>query len=119
MKIRNCPVCHGALQVRECYCSSCDLTLRGDFETSWLEALSEDQLDFVRLFVIVGGNIKEMEKRLKISYPTVKNRLALIVNRIKGSESVNLDFTDIMDDLEQGFITVDQALELIQTRREQ
>jgi len=117
MKLNSCPVCHGQLKIRQYYCESCELSLEGDFESSWLEALNSEQLEFVRLFVTVQGNIKEMEKRLSISYPTVKNRLAEIINRIKGTEPVITDFNDIMNDLEEGFISVDEALNMIESRR--
>ncbi|HOH47356.1 MAG TPA: DUF2089 domain-containing protein [Candidatus Cloacimonadota bacterium] len=117
MKLNSCPVCQGQLKIRQYYCESCELSLEGDFESSWLEALNSEQLEFVRLFVTVQGNIKEMEKRLSISYPTVKNRLAEIINRIKGTEPVITDFNDIMNDLEEGFISVDEALNMIESRR--
>ncbi len=117
MKIANCPICHNHLEVKELHCPHCDLSLRGSFESSWFAALNAQQLDFVRLFLMVQGNIKEMEKRLNISYPTVKNRLAEIIRQIKGTEPEEADFSDIINDLDEGFISVDEALTMIQTRR--
>lgn len=117
MKLNSCPICHGQLIIRQYHCENCDLSLEGQFESSWLEALDSEQLEFVRLFTMVQGNIKEMEKRLSISYPTVKNRLAEIINKIKGSEPVVTDFNDIMNDLEEGFISVDEAINMIEKRR--
>ncbi len=115
--MNNCPICKDQLQVREFYCPQCRVSFRGEFESSWLAALSEEQLEFVRLFITVQGNIREMEKRLGISYPTVKNRLGEIIRKIGREQPATNDFTDIMSDLEQGFIGVDEAISMIETRR--
>lgn len=117
--MNNCPICKNLLQIREYHCDRCNVTFKGEFENSWPAALSEDQLEFVRLFIIVQGNIREMEKRLGISYPTVKNRLGEIIRKIGREEPAANDFTDIMSDLEQGFITVEEAVSMIETRRKQ
>ncbi len=119
MVINSCPVCKGELSVREYYCAACDLSLRGNFASSWLSGLEPQQLEFVKLFIIVQGNIKEMEKRLGISYPTVKNRLAEIIRSISREEPSPADFSDVFSDLEQGFIGVDEAINMIETRRKQ
>jgi hypothetical protein len=71
----------------------------------------------VRTFIIVQGNIREMEKALGISYPTVKNRLAEIIGKIADQAPVPGDYIDVMHDLEQGFINVDEAIAEIKTRR--
>lgn len=119
MEMNSCPVCKGELSIREYYCAPCNLSLRGHFANSWLSGLEPQQLEFVKLFIVVQGNIKEMEKRLGISYPTVKNRLAEIIRVIAREEPVQQDFSDIFSDLEQGFISVEEALNMIETRRKQ
>ncbi|NLK49177.1 MAG: DUF2089 domain-containing protein [Candidatus Cloacimonetes bacterium] len=119
MKLNSCPMCKGELQVREYHCPSCEVSFKGEFESSWLSALSVEQLAFVRLFLMVQGNIREMEKRLNISYPTVKSRLAEILREITDSEAAPTDFADILYDLEQGFVSVDEAINMIETRRKQ
>jgi hypothetical protein len=88
-----------------------DIAIEGKFEPPDLARLpSEDQV-FVAAFIRSHGSIKEMERVFGISYPTVKSRL----NRI----SQNLDFIDtdpapprseILESLERGEITVEQAI---------
>ncbi len=117
MDMTSCPICRKELLIREYYCPSCEVAFQGNFSTSWLSGLSPAQLEFVRLFITVQGNIKEMEKRLGISYPTVKNRLAEIIRAIARGEAPTEDFSDIIGDLEQGFISVDEAISMIDTRR--
>jgi hypothetical protein len=117
MRLTNCPHCKGKLVIKEYHCSSCNLTLRGDFEESYFSNLSKEQLDFIKTFVIVQGNIKEMEKRLGISYPTVKNRLSEIIQALGYKSNHNIDYTDVFSDLEEGFVNVEEALAMIEARR--
>ncbi len=117
MKLTNCPNCHGRLKITEYQCLSCNLTLRGNFEESYFANLRKEQLDFVRTFIIVQGNIKEMEKRLNISYPTVKNRLSEIIQALGQTTDENIDYSDVFHDLEEGFVNVEEALAMIESRR--
>lgn len=117
MKLATCPVCKGKLKIKEYQCSSCNLVLRGDFEESYFANLSHEQLDFIRTFIIVQGNIKEMEKQLNISYPTVKNRLSEIIRAFGHKTANNIDYTDVFNDLEEGFVNVEEALAMIEARR--
>ncbi|HOY85265.1 MAG: DUF2089 domain-containing protein [Candidatus Cloacimonetes bacterium] len=117
MEITSCPICKHALEIRELRCPACEISYRGNFSQSWLGGLDPRQLEFVKLFIIVQGNIKEMEKRLGISYPTVKNRLAEIIRLIVNESPSVEDFGDILSDLEQGFISVEEAISMIDTRR--
>lgn len=117
MEITSCPICKQELAVRELYCPACEVSYRGNISQSWLGGLNTRQLEFVKLFIIVQGNIKEMEKRLGISYPTVKNRLAEIISVIASESPSDEDFSDILSDLDQGFISVEEAISMIDTRR--
>lgn len=118
MEINACPICKQELRVREYYCPGCEVSFKGDFENAWISGLSADQISFIRLFIIVQGNIREMEKRLGISYPTVKNRLNEIIRKIAKSEPVPSDYSDILADLEQGFVSVDEAIKVIEQRKQ-
>ena len=58
------------------------------------------------------GSIKYMEKAFGISYPTVKNRLNKIVQQLQLVEVVPVtDHDEVLDLLEKGEITVEQAAE--------
>ena len=77
-RIDHCPSCNGSLQIRELYCPTCDIQMRGNFETRAagpLSRLSEDQLAFLRLFVTSRGNLSDIERTLGVSYPTVRSKL--------------------------------------------
>jgi hypothetical protein len=91
-----------------------DITIEGSFDLPPLARLTaEDQL-FVMAFVRSHGSIKEMEALFGISYPTVKNRLNAIASLLPFIE-VNPPSSkrDILDQLEKGDISVDEALKRI------
>ena len=73
--VYGCPSCGGTLQVRELWCQRCDVSVRGTFDRCEFCALPRDQLDFLRLFVSRRGNLREVERELGVSYPTVRARL--------------------------------------------
>jgi hypothetical protein len=73
--VSSCPTCGGPLETRELGCPQCELTLRGRFPRCEFCALPEEQLNFLRLFVSRRGNLRELERELGVSYPTVRARL--------------------------------------------
>ena len=63
-------------------------------DTSWLEGLSEEDLAFIRRFVLASGSLKEMAEIYGISYPTVRLRLDRLIEKIKllTSDAVESEF---------------------------
>lgn len=113
----NCPVCSKQLRIREFYCTECDTQIRGDFIPNELNTLSSEQLQFVRTFLLAQGNIKEVEKKLGISYPTVKNRLAEIIDIINDNIKEEDDVLNILEEIENGLLDVEEAITKINKRR--
>ena len=118
-RLKKCPVCNISLEIREFYCPECDITLRGRFVPSELANLSLPQQEFVKIFLISQGNIKEVEKQLNISYPTVKNRLNEIVSLFSGQVSVGNKISDLLNDVDKGSLTAEQAIKIIQEKRDE
>lgn len=117
MNLSSCPICKHELKIAEFHCERCKVSFRGSFESSWLAAFSESQLEFIKLFLLVQGNLKELQNQLGISYPTVKSRLADIIRLITTKEPVKDQVSDVLADLEEGFINVEEAINMINTRR--
>lgn len=76
----DCPVCASKLVIRELACDHCETTINGRFDTTRLGSLNDEQLTFVEVFIRARGNIKEVERELGISYPTVRNKLEQIIS---------------------------------------
>jgi hypothetical protein len=80
--ILKCPSCSGDLSVARLHCRSCDISLEGDFGIPALLRLNRAQLDFVEVFLKNRGNIREVERELGVSYPTVRARLDEVIESI-------------------------------------
>ncbi len=78
--ITNCPVCDKEMKIMKLKCNHCSPTIENEFSFSKFDKLSKEQLKFVELFLACRGNIKDVEKNLGISYPTVRGKLDEINN---------------------------------------
>jgi hypothetical protein len=70
-----CPVCHSALLVTRLECSSCGTEVTGTFGLGRLATTPEPHASLLEMFLRARGNVKEMERELGLSYPTVRARL--------------------------------------------
>ncbi len=116
-RLKKCPVCNTDLQIREYHCPECDITVQGKFVQSELASLSLTQQEFVKVFLLSQGNIREVEKRLGISYPTVKSRLSEIIKVMEGSNEKEKGIWQLLDAVEEGNISVEEAINSIKKER--
>jgi len=80
--ISTCPVCSGELAVTRLRCRTCGTTLEGDFSVGRFARLDRDQLALLESFLRSRGNLREMERELGISYPTVRSRVEALVRSL-------------------------------------
>jgi hypothetical protein len=80
--ISTCPVCSSELAVTRLHCRSCGTTLEGDFSVGRFGRLNREQLALLESFLRSRGNLREMERELGISYPTVRSRVEALVRAI-------------------------------------
>ncbi len=117
--ISRCPVCDNQLKVTRLKCSQCDTVIENDFALSRFDYLTDEELHFTETFIRCRGNIKEVEKELGISYPTVRARLDGVIKALGYDDSQPfqdeeaLRRENILRDLETGRITADEALQLL------
>jgi hypothetical protein len=117
--VGQCPICQDDLIVTRLHCRNCDTTLDGHFELGRFHQLAPEQLSFVETFVRCEGKITRVEQELGISYPTVRSRLHDVIRALGyevGEEEPTVDDTKrraVLDDLAQGGISPEQAIELL------
>ncbi len=113
--ISKCPVCSSKLLISKLKCSKCNTVIENDFEMSKFEYLSEEQLKFIEVFLKNRGNIKDVEKELGISYPTVRSKLDEVIISLgyKVAKEPSVDKKKIVDMLDKGEITPDQAIKML------
>lgn len=82
-----CPACSSQLKVKTLICQQCQTEIQGQYELPPLAGLSPDDQAFILEFIKASGSLKEMAKLLRLSYPTVRNRLDEIIKRVKLAEN--------------------------------
>jgi hypothetical protein len=80
--ISTCPVCSGELAVTRLHCRSCGTTLEGEFSVGRFGRLTREQLALLESFLRSRGNLRDMERELGISYPTVRGRVEALVRAL-------------------------------------
>ncbi|ETI68192.1 DUF2089 domain-containing protein [Neobacillus vireti] len=113
--ITHCPVCSKQLKIMKLQCNHCQTTVENEFQFSKLAALSQEQLHFIEIFLKCRGNIKEVEKELGISYPTVRGKLDDIISSLGFalSKKTEIDKQKVVSMLEKGEITAEEAINLL------
>lgn len=112
--ISRCPVCNNELIVERLKCNSCDTIIENNFNLSKFDYLTDEELYFTETFIRCRGNIKEVEKGLGISYPTVRSKLDAVIKKLgyeAGIDEQAVKREEILKALESGEITAEQAIE--------
>ncbi|MGI6366055.1 MAG: DUF2089 domain-containing protein [Bacillota bacterium] len=116
-----CPVCNSGLDVTKLHCPHCNTGIEGKFAMCKFCQLPADQKAFAEVFIKCRGNIKEVEKELGISYPTVRSRLETLIESLgyraqpvpKEDPETKERRKAILEDLNEGKITSEDAIALL------
>jgi hypothetical protein len=131
--ISTCPVCSSELAITRLQCRGCGTAIEGEFNVGRFGRLNREQLALLESFLRARGNAKELERELKVSYPTVRARIdalvralgladgALIGDDAEGgfgrADSAELR-RDVLERLARHEITADEAAVLLRSRKE-
>jgi hypothetical protein len=77
-----CPSCDHTLNVSQMKCPSCKTEVSGDYELPVILKLNRDEQDFILNFFLSSGSIKEMAKQAELSYPTMRNKMDDLIQKI-------------------------------------
>ena len=118
-----CPVCGEKLSINKLGCPKCLTVIEGDFQPCEFCRLPEEDLEFVKIFIKCRGSIKDVERELGISYPTVRGKLDSVIRSlgyevspkesIKENENMAAARNEILDQLSKGEISSKDAAERI------
>jgi hypothetical protein len=118
--IGKCPVCSGELEVTRLQCPRCGTGIDGKFQICKFCQLTREQTEFVGIFLKSRGNIKEVEREMGISYPTVRARLDDVIRalgfRVEPDETTaqrEQRRREILEALSEGQITSDEAIKML------
>jgi hypothetical protein len=57
----------------------------------WMTNLDDEDMAFIKRFLLASGSLKEMAKQYDVTYPTVRLRLDKLIQKIKISEDAEKD----------------------------
>ncbi len=119
--INNCPVCSSALKATRLSCNTCGTVIENDFSLSKFDQLSGEQLAFAEIFIKNRGSIKDIEKEMGISYPTVKAKLNDLIKAFGYNieEDKQGSSGSVIDQLERGEISPEEAVKKINESKNQ
>ncbi|HEX7224191.1 MAG TPA: DUF2089 domain-containing protein [Candidatus Limnocylindria bacterium] len=103
--IATCPVCADELTITRLHCRACGTALEGEFGVGRFGRLDREQLRLLESFLRAKGNLKEMERELGISYPTVRGRVDALVRALGLSDDADVaspEFDDQAPDADAG-----------------
>jgi hypothetical protein len=119
-----CPSCGATLKITELTCDKCGTVVKGVYPLNKFLTLNPQEEEFLLIFLLSRGNLKEVQERLNISYPTAKNRLeelllSLGLVETKGEEKEEISYKedkiskieDILEKIEKGEISGEEAIE--------
>ena len=123
--LEQCPTCGDELTITGLHCRSCHTRIESEYSTCRFCRLTQESLDFIEVFVRNRGNIREMERELEISYPTVRSRLNDVIKELgyeveaesAASEDMAEERRTILKRLNEGEISAAEATELINQLR--
>ncbi|WP_426333863.1 DUF2089 family protein [Paenibacillus silvae] len=83
---------------------------------NWVLSLENEDLEFIKKFVLNSGSLKEIAKIYEVSYPTVRIKLDRLIEKIKVNEAEeNEDFIKFIKNLSiDDRISVDDAKLIIE-----
>src|SRR3954453_4961093 len=80
--ISDCPVCDSPLTVTRLHCNNCGTTIEGEFTVGRFSRLNREQYALLESFLRSRGNLRELERELGVSYPTVRNRVEALLRAL-------------------------------------
>ena len=93
----------------------------GTQNPKWLSVLSEEEIHFIKRFVLASGSLKDLAKQYEVSYPTLRIRLNRLIKKIEiadDSEKENPFLLKIRLMVAEGTLTQAAARALIKAYEE-
>ena len=57
----------------------------------WIVNLDDEDVSFIKRFLLASGSLKEMAKQYEVTYPTVRLRLDKLIQKIKVSDDTETE----------------------------
>ena len=64
-------------------CRECETAVEGEFDLPVLARLEPDEQEFLLNLLETSGSLKELAQKYSVSYPTVRNRLDALREKVR------------------------------------
>jgi hypothetical protein len=109
-----CPYCNAAMAVTQMTCGHCQISVNADFPMSRIAVLPIEHQRFIEMFLLAGGNLKEIAEQVGVSYPTIRSRLDKVIEALRGEIAKTQRVRgSVLDAVEPGKTTAADAARLI------
>ena len=78
-----CPCCAASMAVKRMKCDHCRVSIDAKFDTPPLASLPVEHQRFIEMFILAGGNRKDMAVHVGVSYPTLRSRLDKVIESLR------------------------------------
>jgi len=114
----DCPLCSGEIRITQIRCDCCCSEINSTFEVGAMGRLPAEYQKFIAVFLRHRGNIKQVEKEIGISYPTI-NKMLEGINRMLGAEDTSPPPSrkEILDAIDKGEMSVKDATFILKNRK--
>lgn len=84
MPITNqCPYCQQLMETTRMTCGACQCSVEAQFPATRLAQLPTEHQRFIEIFLLAGGNLKQIAEQAGVSYPTVRSRLDKVIDALR------------------------------------
>ena len=111
-----CPYCNQTMSVTRMTCSGCHVSVEAACPADRLANLPSEHQRFIEIFVLAGGNLKQIAEQAGVSYPTVRSRLDKVIDSLRQqiAETQEVRGT-ILDAVSEGKRAADEAARIIKS----
>lgn len=114
MRIHQCPFCHEKVKIKKVECCKCGISFEGELYTSPIMALSEEHQQFIELFILHSGRLKEMAEIHGVTYPTIRARLDQVIDSLKMEvDKRDAHKKELLEKVAQGTLSPEKAADII------
>ena len=111
---QDCPYCSAPMTVTRMSCAKCAIEIQADFPMSRLGGLPVEHQRFIEMFVLAGGNLKEIAEGVGVSYPTIRSRLDKVIDALRAEiAKTRRVHGNLLDAVEPGKTNAEEAAKLI------
>jgi hypothetical protein len=97
-------------------CSGCRTAVDAAFPIPRLMNLPSEHQRFIEIFILAGGNLKQMAEQAGVSYPTVRSRLDKVIEALRQEIARTSQVRGtILDAVGAGKAATDEAAKIIKS----